>query len=483
MPAGGGPTGTVVALMQSTVEPAEGNKVKLRVEVPGDVFEHEVDAAFKRMAREVRLPGFRPGKVPRKVLEARVGVEAARNDALQHALPEYYAAALAEHEVDAIAPPEIEITAGEDTGPVAFDATVEVRPEVTVGGYASLRVVIDSPEPTDEEVEERVEHLREQFSTLTEVDRPAAEGDTVTIDISGARDGEPLDGLTAEGYQYRVGAGSIVPELDVNLEGASVGDTLEFTADHPQDDEDPVDFTVVVNEVRETVLPELDDAFAAEASELSTLEELRTDLRSRLASVKAAQAQMAVREGTADELAKLVEEDPPEALVETEMQTRLQDLALRLRAQGIELAQYLQLTGQDPDAFREELRTAAQRSVRVDLALRAVAVAEGIEVDDDDLDAEIEAVAARVGQPVKKVRQQFERNSQLPLVRSDVRTRKAMEWVLEHVEVVDRDGNALDRDAILAGEDDHDHDHDHGHDDGAAPSDDPQNDSPDEQDS
>lgn len=481
MPAGGGPTGTVVALMQSTVEPAEGNKVKLRVEVPGDVFEHEVDAAFKRMAREVRLPGFRPGKVPRKVLEARVGVEAARNDALQHALPEYYAAALAEHEVDAIAPPEIEITAGEDTGPVAFDATVEVRPEVTVGGYASLRVVIDSPEPTDEEVEERVEHLREQFSTLTEVDRPAAEGDTVTIDISGARDGEPLDGLTAEGYQYRVGAGSIVPELDVNLEGASVGDTLEFTADHPQDDEDPVDFTVVVNEVRETVLPELDDAFAAEASELSTLEELRTDLRSRLASVKAAQAQMAVREGTADELAKLVEEDPPEALVETEMQTRLQDLALRLRAQGIELAQYLQLTGQDPDAFREELRTAAQRSVRVDLALRAVAVAEGIEVDDDDLDAEIEAVAARVGQPVKKVRQQFERNSQLPLVRSDVRTRKAMEWVLEHVEVVDRDGNALDRDAILAGEDDHDHDH--GHDDGAAPSDDPQNDSPDEQDS
>ncbi|QYG92511.1 trigger factor [Iamia sp. SCSIO 61187] len=467
--------------MQSTVEPAEGNKVKLRVEVPGDVFEHEVDAAFKRMAREVRLPGFRPGKVPRKVLEARVGVEAARNDALQHALPEYYAAALAEHDVDAIAPPEIEITAGEDTGPVAFDATVEVRPEVTVGGYASLRVVIDSPEPTDEEVEERVEHLREQFSTLADVDRPAAEGDTVTIDISGARDGEPLDGLTAEGYQYRVGAGSIVPELDANLEGAGVGDTLEFTADHPQEGEDPVDFTVVVNEVRETVLPDLDDAFAAEASEFSTVEELRTDLRTRLATVKASQAQMAVREGTADELAKLVEEDPPEALVETEMQTRLQDLALRLRAQGIELAQYLQLTGQDPDAFREELRTAAQRSVRVDLALRAVAVAEGIDVDDDDLDAEIEAVAARVGQPAKKVRQQFERNSQLSLVRSDVRTRKAMDWVLEHIEVVDRDGNALDREALLADEDDHDHDH--GHDHGAAPSDDPQNDSPDEQDS
>ncbi|HEX7131318.1 MAG TPA: trigger factor [Iamia sp.] len=444
--------------MQSTVEPAEGNKVKLSVEVPGDVFEREVDAAFRRMAREVRLPGFRPGKVPRKVLEARVGVEAARNDALQHALPEYYAAALAEHDVDAIAPPEIEITAGEDEGPVAFDAVVEIRPEVQVGGYASLRVVIDSPEPSEEDVEQRIDHLREQFSTLADVERPAAEGDTVTIDITGSRDGEPLEGLTAEGYQYRVGAGSIVAELDDNLRGAKVGDIVTFTADHPQEGEDPVDFKVLLKEVRETVLPELDDAFAAEASEFATVDELRADLRTRLATVKSSQAQMAVREGTADELSKLVEDDPPEALVETEMQTRLQDLALRLRAQGIELAQYLQLTGQDPDAFRAELHTAAQRSVRVDLALRAVAVAEGIEVDDDDLDAEIEAVAARVGQPVKKVRQQFERNSQMPLVRSDVRTRKAMERVLEHIEVVDRDGNALDRDALLADEE-HDHDH------------------------
>ena len=459
--------------MQSTVEPAEGNKVKLRVEVPVDVFEREVDAAFKRMAREVRLPGFRPGKVPRKVLEARVGVEAARNDALQHALPEYYAAALAEHDVDAIAPPEIEITAGEDEGPVAFDAVVEVRPEVQVGGYASLRVVIDGPEPTEEEVDQRIEHLREQFSTLADVERPAAEGDTVTIDITGSRDGEPLDGLTAEGYQYRVGAGSIVPQLDDELRGAKVGAILTFTADHPQEGEDPVDFKVLLKEVRETVLPELDDAFAAEASEFATVDELRTDLRARLTTVKASQAQLAVREGTADQLSQLVQEEPPEALIETEMQTRLQDLALRLRAQGIELPQYLQLTGQDPDAFRGELRTAAQRSVRVDLALRAVAVAEGIEVDDDDLDAEIEALAARVGQPVKKVRQQFERNSQVALIRSDVRTRKAMDWVLGHIEVVDRDGNALDRDALLADGEDHDHDHDHGHDHGDDDSADP----------
>lgn len=457
--------------MQSTVEPAEGNKVKLRVEVPGADFEREVDAAFKRMAREVRLPGFRPGKVPRKVLEARVGLEAARNDALQHALPEYYAAAIVEHEVDAIAPPEIEITAGEDAGDVTFDATVEVRPEVVVGGYASLRVVIDSPEPTDEEVDERVEHLREQFSTLSDVDRPAVDKDTVTIDISGSRDGEALDNLTAEGYQYRVGAGSIVPELDENLVGAKVGDILSFEATHPGDGE-PVEFKVLVKEVRETVLPDLDDAFATEASEFTTVEALRDDLRTRLAAVKASQAQMNVREGTADELGKLVDIDVPEPLVESEMQTRVQDLALRLRAQGIELGQYLQLTGQDPEAFREELREAAERSVRVDLALRAVATAEGIEVDDDDLDAEIESVSARVGQPAKKVREQFERNGQIPLVRSDVRTRKAMDWVLERIEVVDHDGTVLDSAALLADpehdHDDHDH-HDHDHGDADAP--------------
>ncbi len=451
--------------MESTVEPVEGNKVKVRVEVPSDDFEREVDAAFKRMAREVRMPGFRPGKVPRKVLEARLGSDAARGDALQHALPEYYAEALATHEVDAIAPPEIEITAGQEEGDVVFDAVVEVRPEVTVGGYGSLRVVIDSPEPSDDEVDERVGHLREQFSTLADVDRAAIEGDTATIDITGSRDGEAIEGLTAEGYQYRVGSGSVVPELDESLTGASVDDTLTFSSTHPGDGE-PVDFEVTVKEVRETVLPDLDDDFAAQASEFDTLDELRADLRTRLAGVKQAQARMALQEAVAEALAELVEDDPPEPLIESEMQTRLQDLAMRLGAQGIELADYMRITGQDPEAFRDDLRTSAERSVRVDLALRAVATAEGLEVDDDDLDAEIEAVAVRVGQPADRVREQFERNRQLPLVRSDMRTRQAMDWVLERVEVVDRDGTVLDREALLAdAEHDHDHDHDHdGHD-------------------
>lgn len=448
MPGDGWGPGRVVGLMESTVEPAEGNKVKVSVEVPADDFEREVDAAFRRMAKEVRLPGFRPGKIPRKVLEARVGTEAARNDALQHALPEYYAAAIAEHEVDAIAPPDIDITSGQEDGPVQFDAVVEVRPDVVVGGYASLRVVIDPPEASEADVDERLEHLREQFSTLEAADRPAAEGDTATIDITGTRDDEPVDGLTAEDYQYRVGSGTVVAELDESLTGSKVGDILTFTAEHPGDGE-PVDFRVLVKEVQATVLPDLDDAFAAEASEMDTLEELRADLTERIGSVKLQQAKMALREKAADALGELVEEEPPEALVESEMQTRLQDLAMRLQAQGIELGDYMRATGQDPEAFREDLRTAGLRAVRVDLALRAVATAEGLEVDDDELDAEIADVAARVGQSAKKVREQFEHNNQIPLVRSDLRTRKAMEWILERVEVVDPDGGPIDRDALL----------------------------------
>src|SRR4051812_48120994 len=171
--------------MKSTVEPLEGNKVKLSIEVDGAEFEKEVDAAFKRIAFEIRLPGFRPGKAPRKLIEARIGTEAARGDALEHALPNYYAEAVQEHEVDVIASPEIDITAGREEGDVAFDAVVEVRPEVNLGGYDSLRVTIDSPEVTDEELDSRIDRLRENYAQLEEVERPAQTGDHVTLDISG----------------------------------------------------------------------------------------------------------------------------------------------------------------------------------------------------------------------------------------------------------------------------------------------------------
>jgi trigger factor len=442
--------------VKSTVEPLEGNKVRLSVEVDESELEPAIDAAFQRIAREVRLPGFRPGKAPRKLLEARLGTGVAREEALRDAVPGYYAEAVATHEVDVIAAPEIEITDGAESGPVVFDAVVEIRPTVNVAGYQNLRVEIPSPTPTDADVDAQVDRLREQYAELVTVDRPAVEGDHVTIDIEGTRDGEPLEGYSAEGYVYEVGRGSNIPQIDENLLGASAGDSLQFTGDdHTHDDDDepdhgPIEFAVEVIEVQEKVLPELTDEWVAEASEVATLDELRDDLRDRLARSRAAQADSAIRERTAAALAELLDLEPPEALVSSEMQNRVQDMAMRLQAQGIQLDQFLAMTGQTQASFVEGLRDTAHQAVLVDLALRAVAEAEGIDCTDADLHAELSEVADQVGQPVDTVREQFERGGQLSAVRSDVRKRKALDWLIEQVDVVDEEGNPIDRAQLQA---------------------------------
>jgi trigger factor len=445
--------------MKSTVEPLEGNKVKLSVEVPSDEFDQAITAAFKKIAKEVRLPGFRPGKAPRKVLEARLGPLAGREQAFQDSLPEYYSAAVIEHDVDVIAPPELEITGGQQEGDVAFDAVVEVRPSIEVPGYGGISVTLDRPAVGDDEIDAQIDRMRELDSTLAAVDRPAREGDTVTIDVAGTLDGEPQPGLTADDYSYTVGSGAITPEVDEHLTGAKVGDILEFEATHPDPDEErQLQFRVLVKEVQEKVLPEADDAWAAEASEFETVDELRQSLVERMSRVRKAQAQMALREKVGEGLAALVTDELPEALISSEMQDRLQDLAMRLQAQGMQLEQYLSMTGTDPESFSQELRDTATSAVKVDLALRAVAEAEGIDCTDDELDDELEGVAARVGQSPDQVRERFERVGQISAIRSDIKKRKALEWLLERVEVVDPEGNAIDRSELELPADDEDDD-------------------------
>ncbi|MGH2684898.1 MAG: trigger factor [Actinomycetota bacterium] len=431
--------------MKTTVEPLEGNKVKLSVEVDESEFNHAVDAAFKRIAREVRIPGFRPGKAPRKLLEARLGPGVAREEALREALPEYYAQALRERDIDAIAAPEIDITSGQDDGAVVFDAVVEVRPQVLVAGYGSLRVTIPSPTVGDEEIDAHIDRLREQFGELEVVDRPARDGDHVSIDIKGSQGGEEVEGLTADDYLYELGSGSVVPELDEQLRGKKIGDIVEFSADHPDPDEEPLDFRVLVKDVKEKVLPEVTDEWANEASEFETVEELRADISRRMGAMKRVQAQMALREKVAEVLAELVDDDAPEPLVQQEMQTRLQDLAMRLQAQGLNLEQYFAASGKEQAEIAEELRETAAQAVKVDLALRSVADAEGIEVDDDDLDEEWARVAQRVGEKPEEIRRRFERAEQVPAVRSDLRKRKALDWLVDNVEIVDEGGETIDR--------------------------------------
>jgi trigger factor len=446
--------------MRSTVEPLEGNKVKLSVELDEAEFDKAIDAAFRTIAREVRIPGFRPGKAPRRVLEARFGADVARDQALRDALPDFYVDAVKEHDVDAIAAPEIEITGGQEAGPVTFDAVVEVRPRIEVPGYGGLRVEVPRPAATDEEVDAQVDRLREQFAELAEVDRAARDGDVVTMSIHGEEDGEPVPGLQADEYAYRVGAGSIAAELDEQLQGAKVGDALGFDGQLAGTDRS-VSFRVLVKKVQERVLPEVTDDWAGEVSEFDTVEELRADLAGRMANVRRMQAAMALRERTAEALVELVEEEAPEPLVQREMRARLEDLAMRLSAQGMSAEQYLAATGRTQEQLVDELRTSAVQAVKVDLALRAVADAEAIEVTDDDLDAEIQALAARLREKPDKVRKQLDRNEQIPAVRSELRTRKALEWLLEHVEIVDPDGQPIDRAELELHHDHDDHDHIH----------------------
>ena len=430
--------------MKSTVEALEGNKVKLSVEIDEQEFESAVDAAFKKIAREVRIPGFRPGKAPRRVLESHIGAGAGRAQALNDALPEYYSDAVLANEVDVIAPPEIEITDGQESGIIKFDAIVEVRPVITLSGYAGMAVEIPAPTPSDEEIDAQLERFRNQYGDLEVVERAADSGDFVTVDIEGSQNDEVLEGLVASAYLYEVGSAGIVPELDEQLVGAVAGDTRSFDAPHPNgEEEDPLHFEVTVTEVKAKVLPELNDEFAAQASEFETMAAWRDDLVTRMTEVRKAQSQMMVREKIGEALAELVTDELPEPLVAAEMNERLQDMAMRLQAQGLSLEQWLQFSGTDTEQFLDDLKTTADRSARVDLALRAIALAESIEALEEDLDIEFEAVAARVQQDSDVVRTQLIDAGHLPALKTDISKRKALDWLTESVTITDEAGNSI----------------------------------------
>lgn len=435
--------------INSTVETLDENKVKLSVEVDEAEFDSALDAAFKRIAKEVRMPGFRPGKAPRRLLEAQFGHGVGREEALREALPDYYAQAVVAHDVDVIAPPDIEITAGQEEGAVAFDAVVEIRPVVEVAGYDGLRVTIPSPTPSDEEIDEQIERMRQQYAEFETVERAAQDGDHVTIDISGTHEGEEIPGLTTSDYDYEVGTGAVVDEIDENLRGASAGDELEFDADHPDPDtEEPISFSLTVKEVKEAVLPDLDDEWAKEASEFETLDELRADLVTRMSAMKIAQSRMALQQNTAEALAELVTADVPDAMIEGEIDARLQDMIGRLQQQGIDPGQYLAQMGQTPDQLRAEFREPAESAVKVDLALRTVAEVEGLYPDDDKITEAIDEMATQSGQDGADLKERLAEVGQISALRADLGKRDALEWLTQNVALIDEDGGPVDRELL-----------------------------------
>ena len=435
--------------MRATAAPVEGNRVRLSVELDESEVDEALDTTVRRLSRDVRVPGFRPGRVPRPVLEARLGgAEALRQQAISDALPDLYARAVVDTEVDPISVPEIDITSGEAGGPLTFDALVEVRPTVSIAGYGGLVVTVPGVEVTDEEIDGQVDRIREQSGELEVVSRPVIDGDYVSIDLHGTRTvGDDLD---VEDYLYEVGSGSDVPGLDDQLRGSTVGDILQFNADLPGPDgtTEPTSFRILVKDTKQKVLPDVTDAWAAEASEFDTVAALRDDLTKKLQQIKVMQAQMAVRPSALEALIELVQDDPPESLIEAEVRERLHDLGHRLEQRHISLDQFLQASGRDRAGLLAELRTEADRAVRADLALRALADAENMEVSDEELDAVVGDMAEQAGTTGADLRRRLDRAGRLPAVRSDQRKAKALEWLLDHVELVDEEGKPVDRDDL-----------------------------------
>ncbi len=437
--------------MKSTVETLEGNKVKVVVELEEAEFEKDLDAAFTRLAKEVRLPGFRPGKAPRKVLEARIGQGYARDEAFREALPGYYSEAVKEHDVDVIAPPEIDITSGQEEGQVVFDAVVEVRPSIEVSGYEDLEIELPKLEVAEEDLDEAVDRMRGQFSDLESVDRAAADGDTVVINIAAVHNDEPIPGMTTDDYNYQVGSGATgIDEFDENLVGASKGDDINFTAAHPdEEEENPIEFSITVTDVQETILPEPTDEWVKDNSEFETLDELRADYRSKMERSRIAQAQQARQNKLAELISNLVEDDTvPEAMVEGEVENRIQDMAMRLQAQGISFDQYMQFSGQDRDSMLGEIRGQAAISAKLDLALRSIAAKESIEATDEELDEELQEVADRFERSVAEVRDELAEAGQLSAVRADLLKTKTLDWLSERAKLVDEDGQTVSADAL-----------------------------------
>lgn len=435
--------------LDNGVERVVGPRVKLTVEIDAETFDADIEAAFRKLAREVKIPGFRPGRAPRRVLESHFGPEVGRGQALEDAIPRYYAQAVRENDVDVVNQPELELTHDGSEGAVAFEATVEVRPTVTISDYAGLEIEIPAPEPTDDEIDSRIDETRRQFADISQVDRRAATGDRVTIDIEGSVDGEALPGLSAQDYLYEVGSGGIVEAVDDELVGAAAGDELSFSAPHPVQPDKEIEFEISVGAVSELVLPELTDDWVDENTEHDSIDDMREATARRLGFGHIVQANMVLRDEAQKQLAGLVEGPVPDAMISGVIADRMSELGSGLQQRNMTFESWLEATGQEPGEFITELRDDAERGVRLDLALRALADAEHIEAAEDDIEAELERMATNDNRSAAQLRSAMEEADGLAQLRSAIRKGKALQWTIDGAHLVDADGVSIDHSALV----------------------------------
>ncbi len=427
--------------MRSTVEDTEKHRVTLRVEVPPEEFGPDLDRAYRRVAQQVKIPGFRKGKVPRRIIDVQVGKDSVYDEFIREAVPEYYLAAVREHELAPIADPEISLEAVEEDKPLVFTASVEVRPRLALEDYKGVTMQRPAVRVSELEIDEQLDALRDRFAELSVVSHPARRGDYVIADIRGTVHDEEIPEATARDLLYEVGSGRLVPELDTELEGKRAGDILRFNARLPEAAGEragqEVTFQVLVKEVKDKKLPAADDEFATTASEFDTLQELRDDIRTKLQRVKEVQADAGVRDRVLQELISRVDVELPDSLVDSETERRVTSARERAELGGTTLEQVLSAGGVDELQFRADARAHAVRAVKADLVLESVARQEGIEVTREELDGEIAALAERLGRPEKEVRRLLERSGQVTSLAGDIIRSKALDLLVEHANVVD----------------------------------------------
>jgi trigger factor len=439
--------------METTLEETGKHSVRLSVEVPADEMASEIDRAYRKIGREIKVPGFRKGHVPRRIIDARVGREAVLEEFVHESVPRYYGLAVRERELAPISEPEISIDQLEEGKPLLFSASFEIRPRLHLDDYRGVRVERPSSRVGDLEVDEFVDRLRERFAELEIVAHPARRGDYVIADIRATVHEREIEQASFQDHLYEVGSGELVAELDGELEGKRKGEILRFNAKLPERFGEvagqEVSFQVLVKEVKAKRLPDADDEFAKMASEFDTLEELRADLREKLQEAKAREADSELRNRVLEAVVSGIDVELPERLVDDETEQRVHQATERAERAGLTLEQVLASQDWDELRFRSDARAHATRALKADLVLEAVARAEGLTVSPEELGAEVAKLAQILDRDPKEVGRMLERSGQVTTLAGDIIRTKALDVLVEHAEVIEAD-EPLKREAASA---------------------------------
>ena len=432
--------------MKTDVENLSPTRVKLTIEVPFEELKANLDKAYREVARQVRVPGFRPGHVPPRVIDVRIGRAVVLEQAVNDAVPELYSKAVAEHDVVPISQPEVEVTRLDDGKELAFTAEVDVRPSFDLPDLDALSVTVENADVDASQVEEYLGSLRERFASLRTVDRPAQTGDFVSIDLTATVDGAAIDDAQTTGYSYEVGSGSMLDGLDTALSGMTAGEIKTFSAELAGGSAagKVADVQVTVNSVKVKEMPELDDEFAQSASEFDTIGELRASTRRQLEAVRQAGQAGQARQRLLDAMVSDLDIPLPEKIIEAEVEQRRRSLADQLTRAGLTMQAYLESAGTSEAKLEQDFLADAERSVKAGFILDKVAAQEDIQVTTEELSAYVTEQAYRMGVAPDQLAQQLSDSGQLQAVAADVLRGNALGWLAAHAEVVDEAGRPVD---------------------------------------